>query len=78
MRPGVLPKRFFAYPLRPIVPGFLLNTLFYAAVLWLLIPGPFTLRRFIRVKRGLCPKCAYPVGESDACSECGKRLSNRA
>ncbi len=60
-----------ALPLQPIWPGFAINTLFYAAVLWLLIPGPFALRRFIRVKRGLCPACAYRIGESAVCSECG-------
>ncbi len=64
-------------PLRPIWLGFTVNTIFYAAVLWLLIPGPFVLRRVIRVKRGLCPKCAYPTGESDVCSECGKALPGR-
>ncbi len=58
-------------PVRPIWPGFAVNTLFYAAVLWLLIRGPFALRRFIRMRHGLCPACAYPRGESDACSECG-------
>ncbi len=63
------------YPFLPIWPGFAVNTLFYAVVLWLLIPGPFALRRFIRVKRGLCPACAYPRGESDLCSECGKALA---
>ncbi len=61
---------------RPLWPGFAVNTLFYAVVLWLLIPGPFALRRFIRVRRGLCPACAYPRGESDVCSECGKALPN--
>ena len=25
-----------------------------------------------RIKRGLCPACAYPVGASDVCTECGK------
>ena len=44
-----------AWPVRPIWPGFAINTLFYAAILWLLIRGPFALRRFIRVKRGRCP-----------------------
>jgi len=67
-----------AVPLNPIWPGFAVNTLFYAALLWLLIPGPFALRRFIRVRRGLCPACAYPRGESDVCSECGKALPSRA
>ncbi len=61
-------------PLRPIWPGFAVNTLFYAAILWLLIPGPFALRRFLRLRRGLCPKCAYPSGESAVCSECGISL----
>ncbi len=59
----------------PIWTGFTANTIFYAAVLWLLICGPFALRRLIRVKRGLCPACAYPRGESDVCSECGKELA---
>ncbi len=61
----------------PLWLGFAVNTLFYSVVLWLLIPGPFALRRFIRVKRGLCPACAYPTGQSDACSECGKPLPGR-
>ena len=64
-------------PYVPIWPGFAVNTLFYAAVLWLLIPGPFAFRRFIRVKRGRCPKCAYPMGQADVCSECGKPLPGR-
>ncbi len=38
------------------------------------MPGPFALRRFIRRKRGLCPACGYPTGESAVCSECGKVL----
>jgi hypothetical protein len=28
-------------------------------------------RRSLRVKRGLCPACAYPVGVSPVCTECG-------
>ena len=38
-------------PLRPIWAHFAVNTLFYAAILWLLIRGPFVLRRFVRVNR---------------------------
>jgi hypothetical protein len=68
----------YPLPLRPIVFGFALNTLFYAAILWLLILGPFVLRRFIRVRRGLCPKCAYPMAESSVCTECGRPLLQRA
>ena len=62
-----------AIPLRPIWPGFVANTLFYSTLLWL----PFVLRRFIRVRRGLCPACAYPRGESAVCSECGRALQQR-
>ncbi len=65
-------------PLRPIWPGFAVNSIFYAAILWLLIPGPFVLRRFVRLKRGLCPKCAYPMGESSVCTECGGALAKHA
>ncbi len=65
-------------PLLPMWPGFAVNTAFYAVVLWLLIPGPFVLRRFIRIRRGLCPKCTYPMGESAVCTECGRELPKRA
>ncbi len=62
-------------PFRPSAAGFAVNTLFYAAVLWLLIPGPFVLRRVVRRRRGLCVKCGYPVGETDVCSECGMTVT---
>ncbi len=65
-------------PYEPIWPAFAVNTLFYAAILWLFIGGPFVLRRFLRVRRGLCPKCAYPMGESSVCTECGGALAKRA
>ena len=61
-------------PLRPIWLGFAVNTIFYAALLWVLIPGPFALRRLIRIRRGLCPACAYPRGQLEMCSECGEVL----
>ncbi len=69
------PKR--ALPLRPILFGFAINTFFYAAILWLLMLGPFALRRLIRRqirrRRGLCPACAYDLrhAEHEACPECG-------
>ena len=73
-------------PLCPLWPGFAINTLFYAIILWLLIPGPFVLRRVIRIKRGRCPKCGYDlrgappeVGAGAGCPECGwKRGSEPA
>ena len=75
---GVLVAYPKVLPLRPLWPGFAINTFFYAAILWLLIPGPFVLRRFVRVRRGLCPKCGYRVGESAVCTECGKAVPQPA
>lgn len=60
-------------PLHPIWPGFAINTIFYSAILWLLILAPFTARQMIRRKRGRCIKCGYDLrGRSEGgCSECG-------
>jgi hypothetical protein len=57
----------------PVFPGFLINTVFYAAILWLLFLTPITARRIIRRRRGLCEKCAYPIGVSPICTECGAK-----
>ena len=59
-------------PLRPVWPGFAINTIFYATILWVLFAAPFQFRRYRRIKHGQCPACAYPVGSSDVCTECGK------
>jgi hypothetical protein len=65
----------FALPTRILWPGFVINTLFYAVILWLLFAAPFVLRRRRRIKRGRCPKCAYDLrgrpSHADACPECG-------
>ncbi len=64
----------YALPTAPIWPGFAINTVFYAALMWLLFAAPgFVRRRYRggRIKRDLCPSCAYPVGESNVCTECG-------
>ena len=60
-------------PLMPIWLGFGMNTIFYGAILWLLILGPFALRRYIRHKHGCCIKCGYDLRGADheACPECG-------
>jgi len=68
--PSLGPK---ALPLRPIPLGFVLNSLIYAAALWLLIPGPFVLRRSLRCHRGRCISCGYDLRgtEHERCPECG-------
>ena len=73
LKPVVPGGRERAIPLAVWVPGFAVNTLFYAAILWLLIPGPFALRRLIRRRRGLCPACGYDMkhAEHESCPECG-------
>ena len=61
-------------PIFPIPLGFAINTIFYAAILWLLFAVPGFVRRRIRIKRGLCQACGYPIGTSDVCTECGAPL----
>jgi len=70
---GFTPLSWKRLPTRPIWPGFLINTIFYALVLLPLYCTPFIARRHIRVKRGRCPQCGYDLrGELDAgCPECG-------
>lgn len=60
-------------PTRPILPGFLINTIFYTGVLWLLCSAPFAARRLIRKQRGKCVRCGYDLrhAEHDVCPECG-------
>ncbi len=65
-------------PVRPLWMGVLGNTLFYAALLWLLflvVTG--RARRYFRARRGLCPTCGYPGGETAVCSECGEPVRSR-
>ncbi len=66
------------YPLTPIPLGFAANTLFYAALLFALFLASRTLRRHLRRRRGLCLKCAYPIGTSPVCTECGTPISSAA
>ena len=59
-------------PYDPIAAGFAINTIFYAAILWMMFVMPFAIRRRRRIKRGVCPACAYPVGTTERCTECGR------
>lgn len=73
--PGSDERGLRALPLRPLWPGFAINAIFYAALLWLLFFGSLTARRIIRRKRGLCVACGYDLrGDLDGgCPECGWR-----
>ncbi len=63
-------------PIKIVWFGFVVNSLFYAGVLCLLMCGSFALRRFMRRKRGLCVACGYDLrhAEHAACPECGGLL----
>jgi len=63
-------------PIDPIWLGFVGNTLFYASILWLIVSLKPLFRRH-RLKRGLCPACAYPIGVSAVCTECGQPLPSQ-
>ena len=71
---GFPPPR--ALPLRPMWVGLAINTIFYAAILWVLTLGPFTARRLIRRKRGRCIMCGYDLShaEHEVCPECGWQM----
>lgn len=69
------PRKQWSVPVRLEWMGFLINTLLYAVILWIVIVGPRALRRHVRRRRGRCPKCAYPAGASAVCTECGSKLT---
>lgn len=66
-------REFKFLPLRPIWPGFLVNSALAGILLWALWTLPGVLRRTIRRRRGLCLRCGYDLrGRADApCPECG-------
>jgi hypothetical protein len=66
-------------PMKPIYPGFAINTIFYAAILWLPFAAFGVIRRRRRIKRGLCVPCGYDLrgrGNSGGgtCPECGAAI----
>ena len=78
---GVLPREpdfYYAIvlPCRPIWSGVIINTLIYAAVLWLLLRGLPAVRRAARAFNGRCIHCGYDLrGCGGAvCPECGGRV----
>jgi hypothetical protein len=72
--------RFVAYdePLAPYLPlpvGFAVDTAFYGAIWWLIVAGPFMLRRLLRLRRNHCPHCNYDLSGLAGgvkCPECGR------
>ncbi len=75
--PGVRTIRGVTMPLSPIWQGAILSTVFYSIVFFAMLMlwrWLRSIRRHFRQRRGCCPSCAYPMGASDLCTECGEML----
>jgi hypothetical protein len=62
------------YAIFPVWPGFLINTLFFAAITAAFLWSITALRIRARTRAGLCASCAYDrhgLSESTPCPECG-------
>ena len=62
-------------PYRPIWPGLAINSVFWGAIAFGVVNAYGRTRRTLRRRRGLCPACAYPVGASPVCTECGAAVT---
>ncbi len=60
-------------PVNPVWSGLYINTIFFAAVAFMLLRGPAIVRRYSRLYRGQCPGCAKPIlpASKDLCAHCG-------
>ena len=58
-------------PFRLVPVGFVADTLLYALLVGVLMYGRSVVRYLVRLRKGLCLRCGYPVGDSPECSECG-------
>lgn len=78
---AIEPSTLRAFPYRPIWLGLVMNTVFYATVLMFMLGAIAHLRTRRRLRRNLCPACAYSLaGQAEpGCPECGwKRHGNAA
>ncbi len=72
---GSSPRQYRVLPWRPLWGTLLADSVFWGLLLAAVIAAPRLARRWFRVRRRLCPSCAYPAGASAVCSECGAHLS---
>lgn len=64
------------YDIEPL--GFAANSTLYGVLTYALVFGPVLVRNRVRHCRRNCLHCAYPVGNSPVCTECGKPVKPRA
>ncbi len=78
MQDGPLGSHVLAY--KPILPGLIINTVFYATILFAIPTLTFqTIRTHHRQKNNRCPKCKYDLRATNPntpCPECGNPISN--
>lgn len=67
-----------ALPWLPIWPGLIINSIFWGVFAFVVVSILRWTRRTLRQRGNLCPACAYPIGASLVCTECGKVLPTRA
>lgn len=72
-KPGDPPR---VWPMYPIVSGFALNTVMYAAALAGVIWAAGCVRRWRRRRRGLCERCGYELAGLAMCPECGREAES--
>jgi hypothetical protein len=63
-------------PTQPVWRGFAINSLLFAAAIWI-VPLPWRVHRLCRRRRGLCEACGYPIGSNPTCTECGRSIIAR-
>lgn len=61
-------------PIHPIWLGLLGNSALYGMLLFVFAFSCGAVRRQTRRRRGRCPRCAYPIGASPVCTECGQPI----
>ncbi len=61
-------------PTQVLWTGFTVDSALYAWLLWIAFSTTSKMRRRLRISRGLCPVCRYPIGSSAVCTECGVGL----
>jgi hypothetical protein len=72
--PGLLGR---AVPLLPRWLGLAADSVLYGGGMWATVGAAAEVRRYSRRRRGLCPSCAYAVGVSERCTECGEMVRAR-